>query len=217
MFRLLARLALLLPTLTAALLLLIHLRPYDDALVARFFGCTPMPCWQAIRPGETGINQALALLRAHPWVATVSQVNPVPYEGSTAAVLVYWTWSRDYPFATALTYSEQGILITERGRVRQIYLTGSIPFGDLWLALGGADGGIVGYQVDSGSLRIDHTASYDDEGITATALLYTGCATSYPDHWRAPVYLWLRDSATVGNGYAPYQRPSYSRIRGAVC
>jgi hypothetical protein len=221
MFRLLARLALLLPALTGALLLLIHLHTYDDTQTGQFFGgCHPMPCWQDIRPGETSLNRALAILRAHPWVASVSQVNPVPYEGSTAPVLVFWTWSSDYPFATAQTYSEQGILITERGLVRQIYLTTAIPFGEMWLAMGDADGGIVGYQYDSGTIRIDSTALYVEAGVLATAVLTTGCATTYPDLWRTPVYMWLRDSATAGNdraGYAPYLRPGYSRIRGVVC
>lgn len=220
MVRPLARFALLLPTLMTALLLLIHVPRYDAAPITRFFDDCAIPCWQGIRPGVTGINSALAILHAHPWVDGVSQVNPVPFEGNTTTVLVYWTWSRDYPYATALAYSEQGILITERGVVRQIYLTTSIPFGDLWLALGGADGGLVTSLYDAGSIRIDSTAHYAGAGVTASGMVYANCAVAYPDLWRAPVYLWLRDNAADAandEAFAAYTRPGFTRIRAALC
>ncbi len=226
MFRLLLRVALLLPILTGALIVLMHGQAYDDARIMGFFDrqtCTPMPCWQGIRPGETKINQALAILRRHPWVDKVSEVYPVPYAGNTTTILIYWTWSSAYPFAGSLNYSEQGIIITEKGWVRQIYLTSSIPFGDLWLALGGADGGAVEYQFDTQSVRMDNTALFADEGVAATAMLTTDCSYTYPDLWRTPVYMWLKTGSALGTGdvaFSAYLRGlyiGYQRVWAALC
>src|SRR5579871_5051602 len=111
LLRLIARLSLLLLIMAAALLILIRAQRYDGARVSQFFNaCTPMPCWQGIRPGDTSINEALSILRAHPWVQTISEVYASPYEGDTRTVLIYWTWSSGYPFAGSDTPTQQGII-----------------------------------------------------------------------------------------------------------
>jgi hypothetical protein len=80
----------------------------------------------------------------------------------------------------------------------------------MWLALGGADGGAVDYQYDTRRVRIDNTALYSDEGVAATAMLTADCTSVYPDLWRAPVYMWLRDTSTFGLDKTTY--PRYLRI-----
>ncbi len=211
MLRPVARLMLPLVAATALTLTLIHAQGYDSGDVNRFFNaCTPMPCWQDIRPGETTLNQALAILRVHPWIETISEVYASPYEGDTRTVLIYWTWSSGYPFGGVSTPTQQGIIITDQGVVRQVYLTTSLTFGDLWLAFGNPQGGLVDYIYDTRHVRIDDTALFIPQGIAATASLTADCTDQYPNFWHAPVYLWLQTNVTLANGGAPY--PTYLRM-----
>ncbi|HVU13744.1 MAG TPA: hypothetical protein VHD90_20850 [Phototrophicaceae bacterium] len=211
MLRPVARLMLLLIAVAALLLTLIRAQRYDDGGVKRFFNaCAPMPCWGDIHPGETTLNQALAILRAHPWVETVSEVYASPYEGDTRTVLIYWTWSSGYPFGGVSRPTQQGIIITDQGIVRQVYLTTSLALGDLWLAFGNPQGGLVDYIYDTRHVRVDDTALFIRQGIAATATLIADCTDQYPNFWRTPVYLWLQTNVALANGSAAY--PSYLRL-----
>ncbi len=230
MFQPLARLALALVSATAAALILICIRSYDPSSTAGFFaaGCATLPaeqtpCWQGIRPGETTTEQAAAILREHPWVETVSIVNASPYEGWTRTSMIYWTWNEHYPYAEDVPIRKEGIVITDHDIVQQVYLTTGIPFGDLWLTLGGADGGAVDYVYDTQHLRIDNTALYAGDGIAATATLLTDCSDTYPNFWQTPVYLWLQDRSSLGVGSVAYpvylrvMRTGHRHVRAAFC
>ena len=226
MLRVLARIMPLIVGLCMALLLLMHVPPVDDSELQRFFAasCTALPCWQGIRPGETTVAQALTILRAHPWVQTVSEVYTSPYEGSTNTILLYWTWSSRYPFAASNSTPQQGIIITDQRIVRQIYLTTNLRLGDLWLALGDPQGGMVDYVFDTQRLRVDNTALFAHSGIAATASLVTRCDNAdYPDFWRIPVYLWLQSSASLESSsvadphYLRTLRAGYQQARASSC
>ena len=225
LLRLLTRLALLLIGLMTAALLLIHAPRYDDSAVQSFFAasCTSLPCWQGIRPGETTTTQALAVLRAHPWVGTVSEVYASPYEGNNSAVLIYWTWSSRYPFVGDSEIMQQGIIITNYGIVQQIYLTTSLSLGDMWLALGSPDSGVIDYTYDTKRLRVDNTALFARDGVVATASVLTSCVAENPDFWDQPVYLWLQTSASLSDGslafpaYIRMMHDGYHQVRGSFC
>lgn len=225
MFRLLARSALLLAVVTAAGLALIRLRGYDDSAVSQFFdSCTPMPCWQGIRPGETTTDAAIAILQAHPWVDTVRRAFGEPYPGAPTTTLVYWTWSSRYPFAEAYPFTRQGMLVTDQGIVQRISLTTGILLGDIWLALGSPDGGAVDYaSYTSHSVLIENTALFSHAGVAATANLSTDCAFRYPNLWDTAVHLWLQDGSTLGVEHVAYpmylkvMRTGYHRIRASFC
>jgi hypothetical protein len=218
LFRLLLGLAFPLVIVGSAMLLLIGARRYDGSTVAAFFAesCEAMPCWQGIRPGTTTINQALAILSSHPWIADISEVNTSSNLNTSGTVLIYWRWSARYPFIDGVRTSHQpGILVTDQGLVRQIYLTTSIPLGDLWLALGGAQERTLNAQVDQQRLRIDNTALFVNDGIAATATLYGDCLTEPVGFWQTPVFLWLRDTLPPPD-VAPLNL-QYQQVRALFC
>jgi hypothetical protein len=66
-------------------------QPLDDGgLRAALFssGCAP-PCFMGIRPTETTRDEALALLQAHPWVASI--------DAKTGYATVSWAWNGSQP------------------------------------------------------------------------------------------------------------------------
>lgn len=225
MFRLLARSALVIAVLGAASLALIRLRDYDDSTVSQFFdSCTPMPCWQGIRPGVTTSEEAFAILQNHPWVNAIWGVNGAAYPGGDLSPLIYWRWSENYPFAGDVPFGQQGIMVMSRGVVRQIYLTANIPFGDIWLTLGDPDSGVVDYIFDTPkNILIENTSLFSDAGASVTARLSTDCAVRFPDLWRAGVYMWLQDGSTLDAGNVAYpmymnvMRTGYHRLWSLIC
>lgn len=224
MFRLLARCALLLASITVVALVLIRLRDYDGSQINQFFdSCTPMPCWQGIRPDETTTEEALDILHAHPWVDTVTEMVAARYASSDPTTLLIWTWSDAYPFASSTPVIQQGVIITEHGLVHQIYLTTGIPLGDIWLALGSPDGGTVDYIYDTRNLRIENTALFSQQGVAATTSIFTDCSMLFPNVWRTGVYMWLQDGASLGAANVEYPvylnvlRRGYHQVRASFC
>ncbi|MBI1257860.1 MAG: hypothetical protein GC204_10350 [Chloroflexi bacterium] len=223
MARLGLRLALVLIGLTTALLLLIGARHYDSRSVTAFFGdsCTMLPCWQGIRPGVTTFNQALGILHTHPWVNEVSEVYASPKSVASGTILIYWTWRDAYPYGGRAT--PQGIAVTDQGVVVQLYLTTTIPFGDLWLTLGGAQGELSNFLSDTSALHVDHTALFTDDGIAATASLAVDCVAETPDFWHQAVFMWLRNDLelpTAAMSASAYLRDlwtQYPALRAALC
>ena len=215
--RMLARLALSFVVGIAALLLLIGSQRYDSSSVVRFFAqsCSSMPCWQGIRPGTTTTSEALAVLRALPWVEQISPVYASPNANNNGTVLIYWKWSRSYPFADTRALVQQGIIVTDEGVVRQIYLTTGIPLGDLWLTLGSAEGGVINSLTDQQRLRVDQTSFFVRDGLAATASLYADCSTELASFWHTPVYFWLRTNMPL-----PDRTPlsaQYQQVHASLC
>ena len=217
--RLLARLTLMLVLVMMALLLLICAPRYDGRAVTTFFAdsCSSMPCWQGIRPGTTTLNQALAILSTHPWIGQISEVTSSTNAETSGTVLIYWRWSAAYPFSDGVrTSHQQGIIVTDQGLVRQIYLTTNIPLGDLWLTLGGADARTLNSVDDQQRLRIDNTALFVSDGITATASLYGDCLTDVSNFWQTPVYLWMLSNLTLPDRSTPLN-VQYRQLRALFC
>ena len=83
-------------TLFSALIALIHAPPERhpalEALLIPPSGCR-MPCFIGIRPGHTSAQQAVELLRAHPFVGEVQVVGA----GERQLSSVRWQWSPDAP------------------------------------------------------------------------------------------------------------------------
>jgi hypothetical protein len=220
-----ARWALLLTAVSAALLLLIRAQPVDDWRLEQFFGqdtCASMPCWQGIRPGVTPAADAVDILKKHPWVGQVSDVNAVSY-GSDAG-LVNWSWSSRYPFTTQPNTAQQGIMIVRGKIVEQLYITTDIPLGAFWLTLGHPSGGTIDYVSEASLLlRSDNMALFGQEGLLATARLYMNCESIYADVWHTPVSVWLQDGQAFPFDHTDYDlylkklRTGFHSIRGAMC
>jgi len=220
MVRVVVRLALIWSAVMAVMVLLICAPRYDGSAVTSLFSapCSlSMPCWQGIRPGTTTLNQALAILSTHPWIEQISEVNSSLKSETSGTVLIYWRWSAAYPFSDGVrTSHQQGIVVTDQGIVRQIYLTTNIPLGDLWLALGGTDARTLNGLNDQLRLRIDNTALFVSDGIAATASLYSDCLTDLSSFWQTPVYMWLRDSLPPPDVSTPLNL-QYQQLRALFC
>jgi hypothetical protein len=101
--------------LIATVLAAVRAQPFDDnALRASLVlpDCT-LPCFMGIRPGVTARDEAFAILRAHPWVATVDTL--LGERGLT------WTWSGRQPAFLSGGHTENSLLIGD-GIVRRIDL-----------------------------------------------------------------------------------------------
>ncbi len=208
----------------AALLLMLRAQPTADHRLDQFFGaevCAAMPCWQGIRPGVTRVTEAVNILKQHPWVDQVSDVNTGGL-GSDAG-LVYWSWSSRYPFAAHPEAEPQGIIIVRRQIVEQIYITTDLPLGAVWLHFGQPTGGTVDYISDTQPLRIDNMALFGRVGLSATARLYANCQSVYADIWHTPVYVWLQNQQAFPFDYADYavylkqMRTGFHTVRGTLC
>ena len=169
----------------------------------------------------TTFNQALGILHTHPWINEVSEVYASPKSQASGTILIYWTWSDDYPFGGRA--SPQGIVVTDQGIVVQIYLTTTLPLGDVWLTLGGAQGELINFLSDNTALHVDHTALFTNDGIAATATLRVDCLNQTPDFWHQPVFMWLRNNLELPNAAmsaSAYLRDlwtQYPPLRASLC
>jgi hypothetical protein len=92
----------------------------------------PAPCFMGIQPGQTTLDEAIALLESHAWVKDVRAYigDLTQYEG-----LVCWSWSGKQPaFINAETYLSP-CLHTQRGTslIAGISIPAAISFGEVWL------------------------------------------------------------------------------------
>jgi hypothetical protein len=90
-------------------------------------GC-PMPCWQGIRPQITTQYEALAILRAHPWINAESVVQ--------SRARIEWSWNGAQPSFYTTRSSLQGRIIVEDGIVDTIMLRTLVRHGEARLLLG---------------------------------------------------------------------------------
>jgi hypothetical protein len=89
------------PVLALSLLLalpgwLIRPQPYAEPDLNLFFATSEdcvLPCFMGIHPGETHLEQAMSILRNHPWVDSYGIVAFEPRRTGFAEGRLDWTWS----------------------------------------------------------------------------------------------------------------------------
>ncbi len=90
------------------------------------------PCWLGIRPGETTVSEARALLEAHPYVARVREwTSPGP------RLLVTWS-DQSPPFLSQSPVGGWLDINRQTDTIQSITLEVRIPLADLWLVAGRA-------------------------------------------------------------------------------
>lgn len=123
----------------ASLLVLIRAQPYQDGGLSDFLlppeGC-PTPCFMGIRPGVTTMEDAIAILQAHEWVAEVSSTA----YNRLGLQRIEWRWRGD---SSPLLEPDPiprsgGRLIADEGVVQYMELLTRIRAGEAWLILGKA-------------------------------------------------------------------------------
>jgi hypothetical protein len=132
-------------------IIVIQSRPYDDHALRTFLipdNC-PSPCWQGIRPGRMGIENALTILRSHAWM---QNIDTSLYDGFRGWIT--WEWNGHEP--DWIIPSQQDSLWIDQNLVVNVNLLTSIRFGDIWLALGKPDWSNVYYARGSPIMRVFH-------------------------------------------------------------
>lgn len=145
------------------------------------------PCFIGVRPGQTSLADAAAILRAHPWVKDVR------IEGDVNRTFLRWSWTGE-PSAALNTESVglRPFMSASRDVIQLIYLPTHIPYGDVWNWLGAPErAGIAltgrqsSYSPDGSWRFVDHAATYFDGRIEAATL--TACPFDVESFWRSPV------------------------------
>ena len=150
--------AFLLVVLLTTICALLNGRVYDDQSILAFLqapeGCTA-PCFMGVQPGVTLGNEAQAILQTHPWVQPKSLY--IAEDTTRRYIWMSWRWSAASPaFLTGSAYMTYSPL--EDGRIRDIQVRTTLPYGAVWLALG---------MPDAGSVVLEHVARYSDRWLFA--------------------------------------------------
>lgn len=142
------------------------------------------PCFMGIHPGMTAV-EALALLEAHDWVASVENRTAQNTGG-----YIYWRWEPDAP--AWIDTSRKGTLWVTNRRVHQFWVDTRYALGEWMIQLGQPDIAILDDTLDT----IHNIYQY--RGVHAAAGLvvmsWQRCATADPYHGRAS--LKFRDTIT---------------------
>ena len=171
----------------AALMLLIHTRPYNDSAVRQLLqtdGCTT-PCFLGIRPGITTASDAIALLRDSQWV----QTETIAYTESNYGGGAVWTWNK---WASPLLSSRQSSLLTVRHNgvqiVDLIHISTVVASGDAYLTLGNSSYTAMGGTGLRGEVYM--AWFYPDQGLSVWSNIL--CPTQADHVWVSPIVVQFR-------------------------
>ncbi len=140
---LVSRLMIIIFSLFAIGVLLVHAQPYNDRLVSGLLmsdDCAA-PCFMGIKPGETTARDAVKLLENHEWVQNIeARYTDFGQSINTFWGYVYWQWKPTSPLWTHLPTFKLGLhdayLRILDGRVSEIAFSTSLPLGAAVLDLG---------------------------------------------------------------------------------
>lgn len=148
MFRFLLRPLFLLTLLAALPIVVIRARPYDDsdlrALLTPPENC-PAPCFMGIRPGVTAVEEAIAILEAHEWVAAIDpnytrlMQLAAAYEPPALKTLLSWEWSANKPDWINGDRSS-GLIVINR-KIEGVMIQTDFPLGEILVTEGKPDAG----------------------------------------------------------------------------
>jgi hypothetical protein len=125
-----------LTVLFAAAITAIRIRPYNDPVARALLPADcPAPCFMGIRPGVTTVNDAVSILKAHPWVSSLSDnVSLRNGVGGAPGGNMIWSWSGAQP--DWIDRDHVGFIWVQDGTVRGMGISTRIPFGEVRLSFG---------------------------------------------------------------------------------
>ena len=137
-----ARFMLILFSLFAASVVLVHDQPHDDRDVSNLLlnDSCPAPCFMGIQPGVTLAGDAVKLLEKHEWVQNIeARYTDFGQSTNTFWGYVYWQWKPGSPLWTHTPSYSLGLhdsyLRVLDGRVNEIAFSTSLPLGAVILSL----------------------------------------------------------------------------------
>jgi hypothetical protein len=160
---------------------LIRSQPRDDDALRAFLsppaGC-PVPCFIGIRPGETTLEDAVAILSTHDWVDDVEVKD---------GGMVRWHWAETNP--GWLDTSADNWIRTDDGRVVYVGVATRVTMGDLWLALDQPLHGVVVGGLEGGEPFAFFLGVYYERRVMVSA----GGACPLHPPWGAFTYMRLQE------------------------
>ncbi|MAS36694.1 MAG: hypothetical protein CL610_22005 [Anaerolineaceae bacterium] len=215
--RILLRLVACLTALWTLPILLIRGHPYHDDNVRAFLtvpdNCA-VPCFMGIRPGITTVDEAIAILDEHAWVAnvTVDLYANARYLPPNLEGVVTWDWSGLQPPEIDTLHPVRLRIVGSK--VAYVFVPSHLTFGQLLLTLGPPDaGGIFGID-DASSLHLAQM-TYADRGFAFEVAWH--CRTE--SAWQpATVKLAAKSTVVVTQGpYGPRENINLNQRRLAFC
>jgi hypothetical protein len=148
----------------------------------------PIPCFIGIQPGVTTADEAIAILRRHPWINHPSltiRLNNRPDPGEPGFVI----W--EAPPTSGLFSLRRGRLNLEGTLVTSVQIFTDITWADSWLVLGRPDQGFTelfptGYAA--------HHALYRQQDMMLRSVM--ALRPHIHDFWSAPVEVQFGDTVS---------------------
>lgn len=180
----------------------IQSRPYKnhelrDLLVDR--DCAP-PCFLGIRPGVTTSQDALNILRTHPWVRDVQVFS----SSDETEANVDWRWTRSAPAVFQLaTFQEGGLMKIEDNLVRYVSLVTLIRLGDIWLTWGKPNEywWLTSYYTPDTPTYVWHSSAYYQPGFTVGT---RETCSYYPEFWQSRILVYYDATPSIDTSEERY-------------
>ena len=140
MYKPLFRLTLFLTIAFVLLIGAIRAQPYDDGELRAFMfpvGCE-QPCVTGIQPGVTTRDEAVAILRAHPWVGMITI--------ETRSARIQWRWNENIPDTIQSEGGMGSVTLNEKGLVDSVVIFTNYPLWEYLIALNGGIPDLVYYK-----------------------------------------------------------------------
>lgn len=178
-------------------ILLIRAQPYESGHLGLFLippeDCRT-PCFMGVRPRQTTVAQAVAMLRANDAIELVQVENY--YSGQS----IFWRW-KDGDGG----YRRYGFRVDEGNLIARPVLPSDTTLGDVLLALG-KPSRVTSALTNEYTSRAAVVLEYPDYGLYLFIGLYP-CAVEQGEFWR------LRyESGIYGTFFLGLGSPSYARI-----
>jgi hypothetical protein len=193
-----------------ACIALVHAQPYDDTQLHAFFAppdnC-PHPCFMGIRPGVTTVEQAMAILEAHEWIADVDRYEATDGRGVTSLTA---DWSGEQ--SEFIEGSEELWLGVEHNIVQAVLIPTRVPLGYIWLLFGAPDYGDIVFGAFLPSAR--YAAIYFD----IDSIFVNDDLCPIESIWNLPVQWALRYDLSVSRTSQSHVLPVHAHqvCRNAV-
>ncbi len=178
-------------------ILLIRAQPYESGHLGLFLippeDCH-VPCFMGVRPRQTTVAQAIAMLRANEAIELVQVENY--YSGQS----IFWRWKEG-----DAGYRRYGFRVEEGNLISRPVLPSNTTLGEMLLALG-KPARVTSALTNEYQSRAAVVLEYPDYGLYLFIGLYP-CDIQQDEFWRMEY-----ESGITGTFYLGLGNPSYARI-----
>jgi hypothetical protein len=178
-------------------ILLISAQPYEAGHLGLFLvppeECR-VPCFMGVRPRQTNVAQAVAMLRAN------EAIELVQVENYYAGQSIFWRWKEG-----DAGYRRYGFRVDQHNLIDRPVLPSDTILGDVLLALG-KPSRVTSALTNEYQSRAAVVLEYPDYGLYLFIGLYP-CKVAQDDFWRLPYETGIYGTFFLGLG-----DPSYARV-----